>query len=73
LKAIPQHVKLPPLTSQETKILLNDMINYANHEETQQQTFENIIFNRTSIHYRVGQRYKESKTPLIGERRDRNF
>ena len=73
LKAIPQHIRLPPLTSQETKILLNDMINYAKHEETQQQTFENIIFNRTSIHYRIRQHYEEPKTPLIGERRDRNF
>jgi hypothetical protein len=72
-KAIPQHVKLPPLTSQETKILLNDMINYAKHEETQQQPLENIIFNRTSIHYRIKQHYEESKTPLIGEKRGENL
>jgi hypothetical protein len=74
LKAIPQHIRLPPLTSQETKTLLNDMINYAKHEETQQQPLENIIFNRISIHYnKVGQHYEEPKTPLIGEKREENL
>jgi hypothetical protein len=73
-KATPQHIKLAPLSRQETKILLNDIIDYAKHGETQQQPLENIIFNRISIHYnRSGQRYEESKTPLIGEKRGKNF
>jgi|GEM_PF-675836 len=56
-----QYVTLEPLTPQETKTLLDDIIEYANHGEIELRGLEDVVFDRVSIHYdKDGKYYEEN-------------
>jgi hypothetical protein len=64
-RANTQYVTLEPLTPQETKTLLNDIIEYANHGETELQRLEDVVFDRVSIHYDGDGKYHEENNRRI--------